>query len=93
MMRSHPTVCFEVDRVDGISDWRSVIATGRFSELEAMEAELAMQLLRRRIAPIVPSVTSAPDSRIHTSGHPWSVFRIVLGERSGRFERSDPHLT
>ena len=109
MMRGHPTVCFEVDRVDGISDWRSVIATGRFSELEAMEAEFAMQLLQRRIgplhhpawariattriAPLVPSATSAPDSRIHPSGHPWSVFRIVLVERSGRFERSDPHLT
>jgi nitroimidazol reductase NimA-like FMN-containing flavoprotein (pyridoxamine 5'-phosphate oxidase superfamily) len=90
MMRGHPIVCFEVDRVDGISDWRSVIATGRFSELEAMEAELAMQLLRTRMAPLVPSATSAPDSRIHPSGHPWSVFRILLGERSGRFERPDP---
>ena len=29
MMRSHPTVCFEVDRVDGVSDWQSVIATGQ----------------------------------------------------------------
>ena len=90
MMRSHPTVCFEVDRVDGIADWRSVIATGRFSELEAMEAELAMQLLQRRVAPLVPSETSAPDSRIHASGHPWSVFRILLGERTGRFEHPDP---
>ena len=89
MMRNHPTVCFEVDRVDGVSDWQSVIATGRFSELEAMEAELAMQLLRRRLAPLVPSATSRPDSRIHSSGHPWSVFRILLAERTGRFERPD----
>jgi uncharacterized protein len=92
IMRSHPTVCFEVDRVDGVSDWRSVIAMGRFSELEAMEGELAMQLLQRRVAPLVPSATSAPDSRIHASGHPWSVCRIVLYERSGRFERSELHL-
>ena len=34
-MRSHPSVCFEVDRMDGLSDWRSVIALGTFSELEA----------------------------------------------------------
>jgi nitroimidazol reductase NimA-like FMN-containing flavoprotein (pyridoxamine 5'-phosphate oxidase superfamily) len=89
IMRSHPTVCFEVDRLDSISHWQSVIALGRFSELEAMEAELAMQLLRRRFAPLVASATSAPDSRIHASGHPWSVFRILLGERTGRFERPD----
>ena len=89
MMRSHPTVCFEVDRLDGVANWQSVIATGRFSELEAMEAELAMELLGRRLAPLVPSATSRPDSRIHTSGLPWSVFRILLGERTGRFERPD----
>jgi nitroimidazol reductase NimA-like FMN-containing flavoprotein (pyridoxamine 5'-phosphate oxidase superfamily) len=87
MMRSHPIVCFEVDRLDDLASWQSVIATGTFSELEAGEAEVAMQLLRRRLAPLVPSATSVPDGRLHPSGLPWSVFRILLGERTGRFER------
>jgi nitroimidazol reductase NimA-like FMN-containing flavoprotein (pyridoxamine 5'-phosphate oxidase superfamily) len=87
MMRSHPTVCFEVDRFESVSNWRSVIALGTFSELESSEAEIAMELLRRRLAPLVPSATSVPDGRLHTSGLPWSVFRILLGERTGRFER------
>jgi nitroimidazol reductase NimA-like FMN-containing flavoprotein (pyridoxamine 5'-phosphate oxidase superfamily) len=89
MMRSHPTVCFEVDRFDSLSSWRSVIAIGTFSELEPSEAGIAMQLLRRRLAPLVPSATSLPDGRLHSSALPWSVFRILLGERSGRFERPD----
>jgi len=89
MMRSHPSVCFEVDRMDGLSDWRSVIAMGTFSELQAKQAEMAMELLRRRIGPLVPSATSIPDGLMHASGMPWSVFRIVLGERSGRFERPE----
>jgi nitroimidazol reductase NimA-like FMN-containing flavoprotein (pyridoxamine 5'-phosphate oxidase superfamily) len=88
MMRSHPTVCFEVDRLESLASWQSVIATGTFSELEAGEAEVAMQLLRRRLAPLVPSATSVPDGKLHLSGLPWSVFRILLGERSGRFERA-----
>jgi uncharacterized protein len=87
MMRSHPEVCFEVDRMDSLSDWQSVIAIGTFSELEAKEAEIAMKLLKRRLAPLVASTTSMPDGLHHTSGMPWSVFRILLGERSGRFER------
>ena len=87
MMRSHPTVCFEVDRFESVSNWRSVIALGTFSELESSEAEIAMELLRRRLAPLVPSATSVPDGRLHSSGLPWSVFRILLGERTGRFER------
>jgi uncharacterized protein len=88
-MRSNPAVCFEVDRMVSLSDWRSVIALGTFSELEAREAEVAMELLHRRLAPLVASATSLPDSRVHASGRPWAVFRILLGERSGRFERPD----
>jgi nitroimidazol reductase NimA-like FMN-containing flavoprotein (pyridoxamine 5'-phosphate oxidase superfamily) len=86
MMRSHPTVCFEVDRTEALSSWRSVIAYGTFSELEADGAAIAMDLLRRRLAPLVPSATSVPDGHLHASGMPWSVFRILLGERTGRFE-------
>jgi len=89
MMRSHPTVCFEVERFESPSSWQSVIVLGTFSELEPPEAEIAMELLRRRLAPLVASATSAPDGPLHASGMPWSVFRILLGERSGRFERPD----
>jgi nitroimidazol reductase NimA-like FMN-containing flavoprotein (pyridoxamine 5'-phosphate oxidase superfamily) len=88
MMRSHPTVCFEVDHLESPQDWQSVIALGTFSELEPPEADIAMQLLRRRFAPLVASATSAPDGHLHPSGRPWSVFRILLGERTGRYERS-----
>jgi uncharacterized protein len=86
-MRSNPGVCFEVDQMESLSEWKSVIAMGTFSELKEREAELAMQLLRRRLAPLVASATSAPDGHLHPSGMPWSVFRIILGERTGRFER------
>ncbi len=87
-MRSNPSVCFEVDHMESLSEWKSVIAMGTFSELKEREADLAMQLLRRRLAPLVPSATSVPDGHLHPSGMPWSVFRILLGERTGRFERS-----
>jgi nitroimidazol reductase NimA-like FMN-containing flavoprotein (pyridoxamine 5'-phosphate oxidase superfamily) len=89
MMRSHPTVCFEVERFESPSSWQSVIALGTFSELEPPAADIAMQLLRRRLAPLVASATSAPDGPWHPSGLPWAVFRILLGERTGRFERPD----
>jgi uncharacterized protein len=90
MMRSNPAVCFEVDRMDDLTNWRSVVALGTFSELEPAPAKLAMELLRHRLAPLVPSATSTPDGLHHASGMPWCVFRILLGERSGRFERAEP---
>ncbi|MDX1762330.1 MAG: pyridoxamine 5'-phosphate oxidase family protein, partial [Christiangramia sp.] len=34
MMRKNPNVCFEVDVVDNMSNWRSVISWGKFEELK-----------------------------------------------------------
>lgn len=45
MMRKNPKVCLEVDRVDGLFDWESVIAWGTFRELEGDEARHALELL------------------------------------------------
>ena len=33
MMRENPWVCVEVDHMDNLANWRSVIAWGRFEEL------------------------------------------------------------
>lgn len=81
-MRANPDVCFEVDRYDATTgNWRSVIAWGRYEELEGEDADAARTLLarrfeertgRRREAP-----PGSPEARVVT-------FRIVLGERAGR---------
>ena len=34
MMRKHPIVCFEVDHLQNMANWQSVIANGRFEELK-----------------------------------------------------------
>src|SRR5207249_11652316 len=33
MMRANPEVCFEVDHIDDLTNWQSVIAWGSFEEL------------------------------------------------------------
>jgi uncharacterized protein len=49
MMRAQPEVCFEVDRYEPESgSWRSVIAYGRYEELDAEGAGRALELLRER---------------------------------------------
>lgn len=88
MMRTSPDVCFEVDEVDDLANWRSVIALGRYEELAGDLATGAMNLLRSRLAPLTASETVGP------AGHPAGAaglagiaFRIRLGERTGRFEK------
>jgi hypothetical protein len=73
MMRKNPEVCVEIDRIDGPSDWRTVIAWGRYEELDGAAAERALELIMARCPP--PS-------------HEGVLFRIRLGERTGRFASS-----
>ena len=85
MMRADPEVCVEVEEVDDLANWRSVIAWGRFEELTGAEAALGMELLVRRFMPDAAAAGQRPPA----GGAPAGVtaFRIRLHERTGRYER------
>lgn len=94
MMRANPRVCFEVDHRDNLANWQSVIAQGTFQELTGAAATFAMQLLATRMAPLIISETAAPSHGLgehpgQGSGarRPPHVFRILLHESTGRFEK------
>lgn len=96
MMRKNPVVCFEVDRVRDMGNWRSVIATGRFEELSGGDALPAMDVLIQRFVAIERPDQPHPsyvfrDSEAEsplTDGREIVIFRIRLAEKSGRFERT-----
>ncbi len=96
MMRTNPVVCFEVDRIDDIGNWRSVIATGRFEELGGREALAAMDVLIARFAAIEHAREPHPSYLLRASeaessradGREIVLFRIRLTEKTGRFERT-----
>lgn len=95
MMRKNPVVCFEVDRIEDIGSWRSVIALARFEELGGREALAAMDILIARLAAIRPDRDEHPSyvlraSEVESSradGRPIVLFRLLLAEKTGRFER------
>ena len=86
-MRDDPHVCFEVECVEDLQNWRSVIAAGVFEELSEQEQSAGMQLLIDRIMPLLTAGVTEYD---HGGSHPADrgavVFRIRLGEKTGRFE-------
>jgi len=93
MMRENPNVCFEVDSMGDLSNWRSVIAWGRFEELRGAEADRAMAQLVARFAPLAATLESSHSPkdlthqhRAQTEGLPSVVYRIRLTEKTGRFE-------
>lgn len=101
MMRTNPAVCFEVEHVDDLANWQSVIAWGTFEELHGDEAEAGMRALATRLSPLLTSTTAQPhlgpdgtplaSPHAHDSGtavHEKPVlYRIRLSEKTGRFEK------
>lgn len=94
MMRQNPQVCVEVDHIDDLANWQSVIAWGRFETLHGPDAAAGLIRLRERLLPLVVSETtplnealSEGETRIPSGNGHASIYRIHLFEKTGRFER------
>lgn len=92
LMRAHPTVCIQVDRIEGNTNWQSVIAWGTFEELHGDAAERAKSLFVSRFTPLLGGT---PIQYAHGMGgwanHPptWQdavLYQITLTAKTGRFE-------
>ena len=94
MMHENPLVCVEVDHIDNLANWRSVIAWGRFEELFGSAAAAAFARLRERLQLLSVSETSPAaqtltegETRVGSGNGHASVYRIRLFEKTARFER------
>ena len=53
MMRNNPKVCFQVDEMKDMANWKSVITWGNFEEIDdEMERRKALHILSARRLPI-----------------------------------------
>lgn len=93
LMRKNPQVCLEVDQVDDLSNWRSVIVWGTFEELQGEQAEIAMQLLKNRLHPLKTGFYSqsllelTPKEMGRIKDAKEVLYRIRITQKSGRFEK------
>jgi uncharacterized protein len=95
MMRKNPEVCFEVDVMENMANWRSVIAWGTFEELQDSAAQAkGMKILTDRFAPLMASETVKPH--VHSMRPEMVVkevkaivYRIKIMECTGRYEKTD----
>ena len=94
MMRKNPMVCFEVDVMENMSNWRSVIAWGKFEELKTPEERKAgMRILMDTVMPLMTGETTIShaikDSHSKTiEAMKGVVYRIKLTEKTGRYEKT-----
>ena len=95
MMRKNPNVCFEVDEMKNLRNWKSVIAWGEYQELtDERDRYAAMKLFVDRTLHMKISETAIPPETSEIRVHPRSpgnikpvIYRIVIEEITGRYEK------
>ena len=94
MMRANPQICFQVDRIENLTTWVSVIVWGEFEELASDAQKEAMRLFLDRMEPLQVSETAISPHRapaevpaLDLQGQPMVFYRIKITERSGRYEK------
>jgi uncharacterized protein len=92
IMRKDPKVCFEVENMTNMANWKTVICWGEFEEITGYEdRHNALEKLQDRILPSFPSATTKlspewPFRPVNTDNIQGLVFRIRLTKKTGRFE-------
>lgn len=89
MMRKNPRVCFQVDDIDNLANWRSVVVDGEYEELTSPKLlNKASKLLGQRLTPFVTSDAAKPADNPPGEKKMRPVFfRILIKDKTGRFEK------
>ncbi len=90
VMRTNPRVCFQVDMIDNLANWRSVLLHGDYEELTTTVKQLkAYELLKSRLSPISTSDAARPVQNPPPGEKKLRpiFFRIAITEKSGRYEK------
>jgi uncharacterized protein len=93
-MRKNPKICFEVDSIENMMNWRCVIVQGQFQELTKIEEQQkAIKILNDRLMPYLLSETMRPKGfekmpeTVEKNRKPV-IYRIQIIEMSGRYEKN-----
>lgn len=93
MMRENPQVCFQLENLESMGKWQSVICWGTFEELtDTIKRNKGIEILQNRLS------AKIDDKNLRIS-HQWPfslydsdtvegiIFCIRLSEKTGRFEK------
>jgi nitroimidazol reductase NimA-like FMN-containing flavoprotein (pyridoxamine 5'-phosphate oxidase superfamily) len=93
MMRQNPFVCFQVEAIQNMANWQSVVVQGEYEELAGEDCRTAERLLLNRIMPFQVSETAAGANSLDVHQLPTATravpvtYRIRITEKSGRYEK------
>jgi uncharacterized protein len=92
MMRKNPKVCFQIDQMENMANWKSVVTWGTFEELtNENDRNEGLEKLVSRMLPEIASETVKLSPQWPFPTDDFSkikgiIFRIRITEKTGRFE-------
>jgi hypothetical protein len=98
IMRRNPNICFEIEALHDMANWKTVIGWAMFEELAGKsERKAALQKLQDRHLPMIssqithlyPSWPFPPSALNLIEG---VMYRFELKDKSGRFEKIEVSL-
>jgi hypothetical protein len=95
IMRKNPNVCFQIDEMENMANWKSVVTWGTYEELvNEKERNEGLEKLISRMLPEISSETVKLSPQWPFPTNDFSkirgiIFRIRLTEKTGRFEMMD----
>lgn len=94
IMRKNPDVCFQVDAIDDLLNWESVICWGKFEEIfDMQEKTQVMQKIINWVMPLMHGETAQPSHGFTDNASDVGedveliLYKIVLTKKTGRFEK------
>jgi nitroimidazol reductase NimA-like FMN-containing flavoprotein (pyridoxamine 5'-phosphate oxidase superfamily) len=93
LISQNSSVCFQVDRIENLANWQSVIVQGEFQILKGSEVEKALQLLTNRMMPFKTGESNQPKfgmEKLPTLTKPsthFITYCIKIKEWYGKFEK------
>lgn len=86
IMRSNPKICFQVDDVEDLFCWKSVMVTGQYEELKSKEAIETVQALVKKISQKDLELSATLGNQLLSQLELAILFRINIEKISGRYE-------
>lgn len=92
MMRKHPTVCFEVDRISNAFKWKCVIVNGVFEEitdpqeLNVVKSRYTEYMLRKKVSLTALAGIETENAAAPQSSHNKVFYRVRFKKVTGRIE-------
>jgi nitroimidazol reductase NimA-like FMN-containing flavoprotein (pyridoxamine 5'-phosphate oxidase superfamily) len=92
-MRNNPKVCMQIDLINGMNNWQSVVVYGEYEELKNWKAEKARKDMFEKIFSMLTRSSTHPfehdkSQMLDDSNREKKMmFRIQILQKTGRFEK------